>query len=76
VTQPLAQPTSPRIAPFRSTPTDTIEAEYRNQAMLILCIAGLGGLQQISLPLGLSIVGRRGADLELPALAEKLSPAA
>jgi amidase len=38
--------------------------------MCLLCIAGLGGLPQISLPLatldgcplGLSLVGRRGAD--------------
>jgi amidase len=67
------------VAPYGSFPkraTDTIEVEYRNQAMRILCIAGLGDLPQISLPLGLSIVGWRGADLELPALAEKLSPAA
>ena len=41
--------------------------------MCLLCIAGLGGLPQVSLPLaacngcplGLSVVGRRGADLDL-----------
>jgi hypothetical protein len=48
----LAQPTSPRMAPFQSAPTDTIEVEYGNQAMRILCIAGLGGLPQISCRLG------------------------
>ena len=53
---------------------------YRHQAMHLLCIAGLGGLAQISLPLaeidglplGLSLVGARGADLQLLALARKL----
>ena len=73
----LCLPTSPRIAPFRNTAIDTIEIEYRHQAMCLLCIAGLGGLPQISLPLaeldgvplGLSLVGRRGTDEALLALA-------
>jgi amidase len=71
----LCLPTSPRIAPFRNT-SDKIEVEYREQAMCLLCIAGLGGLPQISLPLaeldgmplGLSLVGRRGTDEALLAL--------
>jgi amidase len=66
----LCLPTSPRSAPFRNTATDQIEFEYRNQAMCLLCIAGLGGLPQISLPLteldemplGLSLIGRGGTD--------------
>ena len=72
----LCLPTSPRIAPLRNTATDKIEIEYRHQAMCLLCIAGLGGLPQISLPLaeldgiplGLSLVGRRGTDEALLAL--------
>ncbi len=80
----LCLPTSPRVAPLRNMPADTIEVEFRNQAMRILCIAGLGGLPQISLPLaapeglplGLSLVGWRGADYELLNLAENLCPAA
>jgi amidase len=72
----LCLPTSPRIAPFRDTASDKIEVEYREQAMCLLCIAGLGGLPQISLPLaeldgmplGLSLVGRRGLDEALLAL--------
>jgi amidase len=75
----LCLPTSPRIAPPKNTPTDDIEFRYRNQAICLLCIAGLGGLPQISLPvaqldgmpLGLSIVGPRGCDLALLALAKK-----
>lgn len=76
----LCLPTSPRIAPLRNTPTDKIEVEYRNQAMCLLCIAGLGGLPQISLPLatldgmplGLSLVGSRGSDVVLLELAAEL----
>jgi amidase len=76
----LCLPTSPRVAPLRQTPVDDIEVRYRHQAMHLLCIAGLGGLPQISLPLaeldglplGLSLVGARGSDLRLLALARVL----
>lgn len=76
----LCLPTSPRIAPLKDTPTDTIEVEYRHQAMCLLCIAGLGGLPQLSLPLarlegmplGLSLVGSRGADVQLLELAARI----
>ncbi len=69
----LCLPTSPRIAPLTDTSTQKIEIAYRHQAMCLLCIAGLGGLPQISLPLatldgcplGLSLVGPRGADVPL-----------
>jgi amidase len=73
----LCLPTSPRAAPPLGTPVDKIEIEYRNQAMCLLCIAGLAGLPQLSmpmaqidgLPLGLSIVGRQGADAMLLSIA-------
>jgi amidase len=76
----LCLPTSPRVAPLRGTPTDTIEVEYRHQAMCLLCISGLGGLPQLSLPLaswnglplGLSLLGARGSDHALLALATAL----
>jgi amidase len=76
----LCLPTSPRVAPLKNAPTDDIEVRFRHQAMCLLCISGLGGLPQISLPLasldglplGLSIVARRGADTMLLALAERL----
>jgi amidase len=72
----LVLPTSPRIAPLRDTEQHALEVVYRYQAMCLLCIAGLGGLPQVSLPLatldgcplGLSLVGRRGADEMLLAL--------
>ena len=74
----LCLPTSPRVAPLKSEPASTLENEYRMQAMCLLCIAGLGGLPQVSLPvadvdglpLGLSIVGAPGSDMQLLALAK------
>jgi len=76
----LCLPTSPRVAPPLGTPVDKIEIEYRHQAMCLLCISGLPGLPQLSLPmaeldglpLGLSIVGRRGADVMLLRIAARL----
>jgi amidase len=76
----LCLPTSPRVAPLRETPVDDLEVRYRHQAMHLLCVAGLGGLPQVSLPvaeldglpLGLSLVGARGYDLRLLALARSL----
>ncbi len=78
----LCLPSSPRVAPLRNTTTDTLEIEYRHQAMCLLCIAGLGGLPQVNLPLallgglpiGLSIVGPRGADLDLLRVASEVCP--
>jgi amidase len=76
----LCLPTSPRAAPRLGTPVDKIEIEYRNQALGLLCIAGLAGLPQLSLPmaqidglpLGLSIVGARGTDTMLLATAARV----
>jgi amidase len=78
----LCLPTSPRAAPLKNTPVDDVEVRYRHQAMHILCITGLGGLAQISLPmaeidglpLGLSLVGPRGSDMQLLGLAKELMP--
>ena len=80
----LCLPTSPRPAPLKNTPVDDIEIRYRHQAMHLLCIAGLGGLPQLSLPmaeldglpLGLSLNGPRGADFQLLGLARRLMPPA
>ena len=76
----LCLPTSPRVAPLIGSPVDKVEVEYREQAMRLLCIAGLNGLPQISmpvalidgLPLGISLAGPRGSDLQLLALARRL----
>lgn len=69
----LCLPTSPRVAPPLKTPTSTIEIEYRNQAMCLLCISGHTGLPQVSMPLatlggfplGLSLIGVAGSDIDL-----------
>jgi amidase len=76
----ICLPTSPRAAPLRGTPADQVEVEYRNQAMRLLCIAGLAGLPQLSLPmatidglpLGLSLIGARNTDRALIALARRV----
>jgi len=78
----ICLPSSPRVAPLKNTAVDDIEVRYRHQAMHLLCIAGLGGLPQISLPLaeidglplGLSLIGPQGSDLQLLSLARKLMP--
>ncbi len=79
----LCLPTSPRIAPRLNTPTDSLEVTYRYQAIALLSIAGHGGLPQISLPLatldecplGLSIIGQRGSDVQLMQLAQAVMAA-
>jgi amidase len=76
----LCLPTSPRVAPPVDSPQDELENRIRAQAMSLLCIAGLAGLPQVSLPLatleglplGFSLVGPKGSDLQLLALAEAL----
>jgi amidase len=76
----LCLPTSPGIAPKRGASGAELD-DFRGRAMALLCAAGLAGLPQISLPLaglddcplGLSLVGRRGSDMELLTLAEDLA---
>ena len=76
----LCLPTSPGIAPKCGASGVELD-DFRGRAMALLCAAGLAGLPQISLPLarlnncplGLSLVGRRGADMELLTLAEDLA---
>lgn len=76
----LCLPSAPRAAPPKGTATSKIEVTYRNQAICLLCIAGLGGLPQVSLPLavidglpiGLSLIGATGSDLQLLRLADQL----
>jgi amidase len=75
----LVMPTMPDIAPLRSEGEAGLET-YRNRAIQMLCIAGLSGFPQISLPLaqregaplGLSLLGPAGSDRSLIALAEQL----
>ena len=79
----LLMPTMPDIAPLRSTSEAELET-YRNSAVQMLCIAGLSGFPQISLPLAgregappvISLLGPAGSDRSLIAMAEQLARAA
>ena len=76
----MTLPTSPRVAPLKGTPVDDIEIRYGNQTMHLPFISRLGGLPQLrlpvaeldGLPLGLSLVGPRGSDMQLLKLAGDL----
>ena len=77
----LLIPTMPDIAPLRSANEADLEA-YRNNSIRMLCLAGLAGLPQISLPLasrldsplGISLIGPRKKDVELVELCSYLMP--
>ncbi len=79
----LVMPTMPDIAPLRSESEASLD-DYRNRAIRMLCIAGLSGFPQLSMPLaqrdgaplGLSLLGPAGSDRSLVALAEKISATA
>jgi amidase len=75
----LMLPTMPGIAPLVEAPEDDFEA-FRARAISMLCIAGLAGLPQLSLPvgtvsgcpLGLSLIGPPGRDRALLALGRRV----
>ncbi len=76
----LALPTAPCIAPPVDTPAQDLES-FRVRVMRLTCIAGLGGLPQITIPVGtvsgcpvgLSFIGWAGADEVLLDLAKLVS---
>lgn len=75
----LLMPTMPDIAPLRSDSEAALE-DYRNRAIRMLCIAGLAGFPQLSMPLtsrggaplGISLLGPAGSDRSLIALAQRI----
>lgn len=79
----LVMPTMPDIAPLRSESEAALE-DYRNRAIRLLCLAGLSGFPQLSMPLairegaplGLSLLGPAGTDRSLIALAGRIADAA
>ena len=72
-------PTMPDVAPLLSESDDALD-DYRNQSIRMLCISGLSGCPQITVPLmqmdgvplGFSIIGAPGSDKGLMELARKL----
>lgn len=76
----LVLPTMPDIAPLLHTPPAETVA-FRERALGLLCIAGLGGLPQVSLPLatlngcplGISLIASRGNDELLLETARRLT---
>ncbi|MFM9424833.1 amidase [Variovorax sp. GrIS 2.14] len=76
----LLMPTMPDIAPLRAA-TDASFEDYRNKAIRMLCVAGLSGFPQLSMPLakrdgaplGISLLGPAGSDRSLIALAERIA---
>lgn len=75
----MVYPTVSQPAPLRNISLRDLDA-YRKNIFRSLCVAGLGGLPQITLPLakisdahlGFSLVGPRGSDHALVSLAETL----
>lgn len=76
----LILPTMPDVAPLLSEGEASLDI-YRNRAINLLCLAGLAGTPQVTMPLatrigaplGISIMGPRGSDLSLVALAARIS---
>jgi amidase len=76
----LVLPTMPDIAPLRGGIGTDME-RYRARSIELLCLAGLSGFPQVSLPLGqrlgaplgLSLLGPAGSDRGLVRLAERVA---
>ena len=79
----LLLPTVPDIAPLVSATEAELE-DFRNRALRLLCLSGLSGFPQVTLPvaqrdgapLGLSLIGPKGSDRSLVAFAVKYERAA
>lgn len=78
----LLLPSMPDAAPLLGASPDAT-VDFRERALSMLCIAGLGSLPQVSLPfaqvdgspLGLSLIAARGNDEMLLDIARRLGPA-
>jgi amidase len=79
----LILPTVPDIAPLVSAGEAELD-DFRNRALRLLCLSGLSGFPQVTMPvaqregapLGLSLIGPKGSDRSLVAFAVKFERAA
>lgn len=79
----LVLPTVPGAAPLAASTPEQFQA-YRERALHLLCLAGLSGFPQITLPIGsvdgapfgLSLLGPSGSDVALIRLGRKILDAA
>ena len=75
-------PTAADIAPLKSDSVEMMD-DYRNRSIKMLCLAGLSGFPQISMPLGqrlgaplgISLLGPAGSDMQLVRLAQQIADA-
>jgi amidase len=75
----LVLPTVPGAAPLKAASFDDLQT-YRERALRLLCLSGLSGFPQITLPLGqvdgapfgLSLLGPENSDRQLLALAARI----
>lgn len=75
----LVLPTAPGAAPLKAASFDDLQT-YRERALRLLCLSGLSGFPQITLPLGLvdgapfglSLLGPKNSDRQLMALAARI----
>ena len=76
----IALPTAPVIAPRLDDLPETF-LDYRDRTLTLTCISGLARVPQVTIPMGqvpgapigLSLLARRGADLQLLGLAAELA---
>lgn len=79
----LVLPTVPGAAPLRNAPAEELQA-YRERALRLLCLSGLSGFPQITLPIGtvhdapfgISLLGPPGSDVALIRLGRRVLQAA
>lgn len=76
----LVMPTTADIAPLIGETSEKLES-FRNRSIQMLCLAGLSGFPQVSMPLGqrlgaplgLSLLGPAGSDMSLVRLAQRIA---
>lgn len=79
----IVMPTMPDVAPLLSDDEAALE-DFRNRALRLLCLSVLSGFPQVTIPaanvdgapIGLSLMGPKGSDRRLVALAERFADAA